>query len=58
MDTRSREPTSESVPAESVDAPERPEVSCCETVPGKYVFVEADESDGWIATDAPVDVRR
>lgn len=29
-----------------------------ETAPGKVVFSEDDNTDGWIATDLTVDVRR
>jgi hypothetical protein len=40
------------------DADSRPEVSHCESRPGKSVFLETDNSDGWIASDLTVDVRR
>lgn len=31
-------------------------VSVCRTCPGRLVFIESDNTDGWIATDAAVDV--
>ena len=37
---------------------ERPDISLCESRPGKAVFLEAGNTDGWIATDATVDVER
>jgi hypothetical protein len=40
------------------DADTRPEVAQCESCPGKSVFIETDNSDGWIASDLTVDVRR
>ncbi|MFW5964911.1 MAG: hypothetical protein ACOCQM_08580 [Natronomonas sp.] len=40
------------------DADSRPEVAQCESCPGKSVFIETDNSDGWIASDMTVDVRR
>ncbi|ELY87360.1 hypothetical protein C483_18763 [Natrialba hulunbeirensis JCM 10989] len=44
--------------AESEPEPEQPTaiVSCHETRPGKAVFTEHDNSDGWIATDLTVDL--
>ncbi|WP_178917736.1 hypothetical protein [Natronomonas gomsonensis] len=40
------------------DADSKPEVSQCESSPGKSVFIETDNNDGWIASDLTVDVRR
>jgi hypothetical protein len=40
------------------DAYSRPEVAQCESRPGKSVFIEMDNSDGWIASDVTVDVQR
>ncbi|NHN41139.1 hypothetical protein G9C85_05750 [Halorubellus sp. JP-L1] len=37
---------------------ETPELSVCETAPGKTVFIESDNSDGWLASDTTVDVQR
>ncbi|WP_396613822.1 hypothetical protein ACH9L7_18270 (plasmid) [Haloferax sp. S1W] len=34
------------------------EITVCESAPGKYVFLESGNTDGWIATDATVDVTR
>lgn len=33
----------------------RPAVTCCESRPGKQVFVEAGNTDGWIATNLTVE---
>jgi hypothetical protein len=55
MATRPPERSVEAAPTEPTDTPD---VECCETVPGKFVFVESGESERWIATDTPVDVRR
>jgi hypothetical protein len=35
-----------------------PEIACCETSPGKSVFLESGNTDGWIASDTTVDVSR
>lgn len=46
------------------DAPRDPDdesdvaVSACETRPGRVVFTEEGNSDGWIATDLTVEVER
>ena len=36
----------------------RPELSVCESAPGKAVFIESGNSDGWIAINEPVEVTR
>jgi hypothetical protein len=46
------ETTSEPNPADS------PEISICESRPGKSVFLESGNTDGWIASDVTVDVPR
>lgn len=33
-----------------------PDVSVCESRPGKLVFLEAGNTDGWIATDVAVEL--
>jgi hypothetical protein len=43
---------------EKTDPPETPELSVCETTPGKTVFIEAENSDGWLASDTTFDVER
>jgi hypothetical protein len=46
---------------ESSSEPERddsPEISLCESRPGKSVFLESGNTDGWIASDLTVDVTR
>jgi len=35
-----------------------PEISRCESCPGKSVFLESGNTDGWIASDLTVDVTR
>jgi len=35
---------------------DRPELAVCESAPGKAVFIECENSDGWIAIDEPVEV--
>ncbi|WP_169719003.1 hypothetical protein [Haloplanus natans] len=35
--------------------PETPAVSVCETCPGRTVFLEAGNTDGWIASDLTVE---
>ena len=36
----------------------RPEISHCESCPEKSVFIESGNTDGWIASDLTVEVRR
>jgi len=40
------------------DPPSPPDISVCESRPDTSVFIEADNSDGWIASDVTVDVER
>ncbi len=43
----------------AVDTDEAPPtISACETCPGTVVFLETDNADGWIATDAAVELQR
>jgi hypothetical protein len=42
---------------ESDDA-SRPSISVCETCPGRTVFMESGNSDGWISSDHAVEPRR
>jgi hypothetical protein len=35
-----------------------PTISVCETCPGRVVFFEAGNSEGWIATDSPLELDR
>lgn len=39
-------------------APGEPVVTACRTSPGRIVFIETDNCDGWIATDTAVECRR
>ncbi|ACV46524.1 MULTISPECIES: hypothetical protein [Halomicrobium] len=39
-------------------ATDRPSIDVCETCPGSRTFIESDNTEGWIATDLVVDVRR
>lgn len=34
----------------------RPDVSCCDGGPGRTVFIEPGNTDGWIATDLTVEI--
>lgn len=42
---------------EGPNAAHRPEISVCESCPGRSVLLESGNTDGWIATDVVVDVR-
>lgn len=44
--------------ASEVDCPEDSdcEVSVCRSCPGRFVFIETGNTDGWIATDAAVEL--
>lgn len=35
--------------------PETPAVSVCESCPGRTVFIESGNTDGWIASDLTVE---
>lgn len=35
-----------------------PAISICKSCPGTFVFLEADNTDGWIATDSIVELPR
>jgi len=35
-----------------------PEISACESRPGRAVFLESGNTDGWIATDTTVEASR
>jgi hypothetical protein len=48
----------QSEPNAEIEPQDTPELSVCETKPGKTVFIEAENTDGWIACDAAVDVTR
>ncbi|WP_380677699.1 hypothetical protein [Salinigranum sp. GCM10025319] len=37
---------------------ETPDISVCESSPGKSVFIEDANTDGWIVSDLTVDVVR
>jgi hypothetical protein len=44
--------------SEDGSAEDAPDVAQLRTTPDRYVFTEDDNSEGWIATDSVVDVRR
>jgi len=46
----------QSEPDAEIESQDTPELSVCETEPGKTVFIEAENTDGWIASDLTVDV--
>lgn len=35
-----------------------PDITVCESCPGTSIFIEAENTDGWIASDLTVDVPR
>jgi hypothetical protein len=37
---------------------ERPRITICEGCPGRTVFIEDENTDGWIASDHIVDITR
>jgi hypothetical protein len=41
-----------------VDTEDSPQIEVCESAPGKVVFLESGNTDGWIASDCSVDVER
>ncbi|MFD1686091.1 hypothetical protein [Halobellus litoreus] len=40
------------------EADRTPSITVCESHPSRSVFIEADNTDGWIASDLAVDVCR
>ncbi len=44
-------------PPEALDS-SQPQITVCESCPGKAIFLEAENTDGWIASDLTVDVKR
>lgn len=54
-------PTGTQSGADDEGAPPRPEtptVSVCESRPGRTVFIESGNTDGWIASDLTVEPTR
>jgi hypothetical protein len=49
---------SRSTPTAEGEQDSRPEISVCESNPDRTVFLEADNTDGWMASDTTVEVRR
>ena len=47
---------SHSLDANQLAESDLPEVSVCRSCPGKFVFIESGNSDGWIATDSAVEL--
>lgn len=43
---------------EFATAPADLSVTAHRTTPGRYVFTEADNTDGWISSDTTVELRR
>ena len=39
-----------------VEQQDRPEISVCEGAPGKCIFLESGNTDGWIASDTTYEV--
>lgn len=44
--------------ASETDGDVPPSISICESCPGKAVFLESGNTDGWISSDLTVDVTR
>lgn len=57
MTVPARRQDAESEPADELEEPAAV-VTSHETRPGKVVFTERDNCDGWIATDLTVDLER
>jgi len=57
MATRSR-PPEHPTPAASGAGRDAPDVSVCESCPGRTVFLESGNTDGWIASDTTVEIVR
>lgn len=49
---------SETEGAETAPPENRPELSVCKGCPGRVLFIESKNSDGWIAIDEPTEVTR
>jgi len=49
---------SRATPDAEPEAHDRPEITVCESSPGKSVFLESGNTDGWIASDATAPVTR
>jgi hypothetical protein len=45
-------------PVSDADCRDLPTISVCESCPGKAVFLESGNTDGWIASDTTVDLVR
>jgi hypothetical protein len=52
-ETRSR-----SGPPSEPESDQCPDITVCESCPGTSIFIEAENTDGWIASDLTVDVPR
>jgi hypothetical protein len=48
---------SDSEPSRESEDAAKPTISACERSPGAVVFLEAGNTDGWIATDLVVESR-
>jgi len=44
--------------ASEPDPEASPEISICESCPGRTVFLESGNTDGWISTDTTADITR
>ena len=52
-------PTHEDISSQAESEPTpSPDIIICESRPETIVFLESDNSDGWIATDTVVDAER
>ncbi|MFT4921971.1 MAG: hypothetical protein ACI8XM_001179 [Haloarculaceae archaeon] len=55
MQGRTQSRTGQTVEAERYHSPE---ISVCESCPGKAVFLESGNTDGWIASDLTIEPER
>ncbi|WP_175454672.1 hypothetical protein [Halobellus clavatus] len=45
-------------PSPESESHRNPEITVCESCPGRSVFLESGNTDGWIASDLTIEVRR
>jgi len=48
----------DAAPDPTHESEDRPAISVCESCPGRAVFIESGNTDGWIASDDTVEVTR
>jgi len=48
----------DAAPESTPGSDDRPAISVCESCPGRSVFIESENTEGWIASDDTVEVTR